>query len=98
MRHFLQLNDFKIDVPGLERNDTYHPVYGTSDDPFLDTRWSLLKRRVGFAWRKLLAPRTAAEPAPAIEAAVLPAPPGGEAVLQSGSGDTLVVISRPGAR
>lgn len=54
LRHFLQLNDFKINVPGLERKETYHPIYGTSDDPFLDTRWSLLKKRLKFSWKKLL--------------------------------------------
>jgi len=54
MRHFLQLNDFKIKVPALEGKESYHPIYGTSDDPFQDTRWSLLKKRVGFSWRKLL--------------------------------------------
>src|SRR6201993_2244093 len=64
MRHFMQLNDFKIDVPGLERTDSYHPLFGTSDDPFRDTRRSLLKRRVRFDWRKLLAIRHSAEPRP----------------------------------
>ena len=54
MRHFMKLNDFGIEVPGLERTDSYHPVYGTSDDPFRDTRRSLLKRRLPFSWRELL--------------------------------------------
>jgi anaerobic magnesium-protoporphyrin IX monomethyl ester cyclase len=54
MRHFMQLNDFGIKIPGLERTDSYHPVYGTSDDPFRDTRRSLLKKRLAFSWRKLL--------------------------------------------
>ena len=54
MRHFMQLNDFGIEIPGLERSDSYHPVYGTSDDPFRDTRRSLLKKRLQFSWRKLL--------------------------------------------
>jgi hypothetical protein len=46
MRHFLQLNDFKIDVPG-RRRATYHPTFGTEEDPFTDTRWSLIRRRLG---------------------------------------------------
>jgi Fe-S oxidoreductase len=54
MRHFLQLNDFGVEIPGNERRDTYHPVYGTSEDPYRDTRWSLLKKGLGFPWRKLL--------------------------------------------
>lgn len=46
MRHFLQLNDFKIDVPGRQR-PAYHPTFGTAEDPFADTRVSLLRRRLG---------------------------------------------------
>lgn len=61
MRHFLQLNNFGIEIPGLKRDYTYHPVYGTSDDPFEDTRWSLLKKRLGFAWRRLLHPPSTRE-------------------------------------
>jgi len=84
MRHFLQLNDFGIRIPGLKRAETYHPIYGTSDDPFDDTRWSLLKRRLGFAWRKLLAPRPVeeAQPEPATSTAP-PALPGSVGVLGS---------------
>ncbi len=45
MRHFLQLNDF-----GIETEEPlpapYHPVYGTAEDPFNDTRFSLLKRKM----------------------------------------------------
>jgi hypothetical protein len=55
MRQFLQLNDFGIEVPGRQRADTYHPVYGTNEDPYRDTRWSLLKQRLPFPWRKRLA-------------------------------------------
>jgi radical SAM superfamily enzyme YgiQ (UPF0313 family) len=58
MRHFLQLNDFKINIPNLARNNVYHPLYGTTDDPYQDTRWSLLKKRLPFPWRKRLAERT----------------------------------------
>jgi hypothetical protein len=46
MRHFLQLNDFKVKVPGRERA-TYHPMFGTDEDPFADTRVSLIRRRLG---------------------------------------------------
>ncbi len=45
MRSYLQLNDFKIDVPGRTRPH-YHPVFGTDDDPFTDTRRSILKRKL----------------------------------------------------
>jgi hypothetical protein len=54
MRHFLQLNDFGIKIPGRRRVETYHPIYGDSTDPFQDTRWSLLKQRLPFLWRKRL--------------------------------------------
>jgi radical SAM superfamily enzyme YgiQ (UPF0313 family) len=57
MRHFLQLNDFKIDIPNLARNNVYHPVYGTSEDPYQDTRWSLLKKRLSFLKGKSLTAR-----------------------------------------
>jgi radical SAM superfamily enzyme YgiQ (UPF0313 family) len=94
MRHFMQLNDFGIEVPGLERTDTYHPVYGTSDDPFRDTRRSLLKKRLRFDWRKLLAmqhaPESRPEPAAALPASVLPKK---QPVGQSQAADTLVSIA-----
>jgi anaerobic magnesium-protoporphyrin IX monomethyl ester cyclase len=48
MRHFLQLNDFQIDVPGRQRSG-YHPVFGTDEDPYADTRRSLIRRPLGFA-------------------------------------------------
>ena len=54
MRQFLQLNDFGIEIPGRQRADSYHPVYGSNQDPYRDTRWSLLKQRLPFAWRKRL--------------------------------------------
>jgi radical SAM superfamily enzyme YgiQ (UPF0313 family) len=52
MRHFLQLNDFGIEIPGRQRTETYHPVYGDNTEPYRDTRWSLLKKRLPFPWRK----------------------------------------------
>lgn len=88
MRHFLQLNDFKIDVPGLERSYTYHPIYGTAEDPFEDTRWSLLKKRLGFAWKQLLARKPKAE-----VAAVAPAPVQPE-LQPVGASSSLVTISK----
>jgi radical SAM superfamily enzyme YgiQ (UPF0313 family) len=48
MRHFLKLNDFGIEIEGRKRGPTYHPVFGTQEDPFNDTRFSLLKRKLGF--------------------------------------------------
>jgi anaerobic magnesium-protoporphyrin IX monomethyl ester cyclase len=54
MRQFLQLNDFGIEIPGRQRADTYHPVYGSHADPYRDTRWTLLKQRLPFQWRKRL--------------------------------------------
>jgi hypothetical protein len=38
MRQFLQLNDFGIEIPGRQRIETYHPVYGNNADPYKDTR------------------------------------------------------------
>jgi radical SAM superfamily enzyme YgiQ (UPF0313 family) len=54
MRQFLQLNDFGIKIPGRQRAENYHPIYGSNADPYLDTRWSLLKKRLPFPWRKRL--------------------------------------------
>jgi anaerobic magnesium-protoporphyrin IX monomethyl ester cyclase len=93
MRHFMQLNDFGIEVPGLERTDSYHPVYGTSDDPFRDTRRSLLKKRLRFNWRKLLAmphtPESRPEPSPVATSSL----PKKQPVGQSEAADTLVSIA-----
>ena len=54
MRHFMQLNNFGIKIPGRQRIETYHPVYGNNADPYKDTRWSLLRHRLSFLRRKLL--------------------------------------------
>jgi anaerobic magnesium-protoporphyrin IX monomethyl ester cyclase len=93
MRHFMQLNDFGIEVPGLERTDSYHPVYGTSEDPFRDTRRSLLKKRLRFNWRKLLAmphtPESRPEPSPVVTSSL----PKKQPVGQSEAADTLVSIA-----
>jgi anaerobic magnesium-protoporphyrin IX monomethyl ester cyclase len=56
MRHFLQLNDFRIRIPWRGRDNAYHPIYGTNDDPYADTRWSLLKRRLPFLGKRRSAP------------------------------------------
>jgi anaerobic magnesium-protoporphyrin IX monomethyl ester cyclase len=100
MRHFMQLNDFGIEIPGLERSDSYHPVYGTSDDPFRDTRRSLLKKRLQFSWRKLLQmPHVAAVPQenarrPPQPATLHPSLLAKEQPLdQSESGNSLVTIA-----
>ena len=92
MKHFMQLNNFNIEVPGLERTDSYHPVFGTADDPFAETTWSLLKKRLSFVWRQLLAGSraAAAEAVPVVPAAPASAE---EPALQSPSGEALVAIS-----
>ena len=93
LRHFLQLNDFKIQVPGLERKETYHPIYGTSEDPFLDTRWSLLNKRLKFSWKQLLAKGA---PQERVLAGVPPEPPAlrpEDPELQQVSGSSLVSIA-----
>jgi len=46
MRHYLQLNNFGIRIPGREGPECYHPVYGDTRDPYRDTRWSLLRSRL----------------------------------------------------
>jgi radical SAM superfamily enzyme YgiQ (UPF0313 family) len=46
MRQYLQLNDFGIVADALPRRSAYHPVFGTSDDPFTDTRTSLIRRKL----------------------------------------------------
>lgn len=48
MRQYLQLNDFGLDGAGAGRRQTYHPVYASPDDPFQDTRRSLLRRKLPF--------------------------------------------------
>jgi radical SAM superfamily enzyme YgiQ (UPF0313 family) len=46
MRHFTNLNDFGLDIQGRLKGDSYHPIFGTHEDPFADTRLSLLKKRL----------------------------------------------------
>lgn len=46
MRHFTNLNDFGREIQGRSGGDSYHPIFGTQEDPFADTRLSLLKKRL----------------------------------------------------
>jgi hypothetical protein len=43
MRQFLQLNNFGIEMKDHPNGRIYHPVLGTEEDPFKDTRRSLLR-------------------------------------------------------
>ena len=45
-RHFTNLNDFGLEIQGRSGRDSYHPIFGTQEDPFADTRLSLLKKRL----------------------------------------------------
>jgi anaerobic magnesium-protoporphyrin IX monomethyl ester cyclase len=51
MRQYLQLNDFGFEADGLDRGRPYHPLFGTAEDPFDDSRASLIRRRLPFRWR-----------------------------------------------
>ena len=46
MRHFTNLNNFGLDMQGRSAGGSYHPILGTHDDPFADTRASLLRKRL----------------------------------------------------
>ena len=46
MRHYTTLNDFGLEIQGRAGGDSYHPIFGTQEDPFADTRRSLLKKRL----------------------------------------------------
>ncbi len=48
MRQYLQLNDFGIDLDGLPKRRAYHPIFGTADDPFGDSRSSIIRRKLPF--------------------------------------------------
>ena len=48
MRQFLQLNDFGLPAPGPTRRPSYHPVFGPGNDPFDDSRASMLRRKLPF--------------------------------------------------
>jgi anaerobic magnesium-protoporphyrin IX monomethyl ester cyclase len=46
MRHFLKLNDFQIPMQDQSGKYKYHPVFGNHQDPYEDTRRSILKQRL----------------------------------------------------
>ena len=46
MRHFLQLNDFNIEMNDRPKGPVYHPIFGTDEDPYMDGRISLLRRKL----------------------------------------------------
>ena len=46
MRQYLRLNDLGIDIEGLPPRPSYHPVFGTADDPVRQSRSALLRRRL----------------------------------------------------
>ena len=46
MRHYTNLNDFGLEIQGRTGGDSYHPIFGTQEDPFTDTRRSLLRKRL----------------------------------------------------
>jgi anaerobic magnesium-protoporphyrin IX monomethyl ester cyclase len=48
LRQYLQLNDFGIEVPGLPRKASYHPISGNGEDAIQDRKWQLLRRRLPF--------------------------------------------------
>jgi len=49
MRHFTSLNDFGLAMEGRPGGGSYHPILGTREDPFADTRRSLLKKRLALS-------------------------------------------------
>ena len=46
MRHFLQLNDFNIEMNDRPKGPVYPPIFGTDEDPYMDGRISLLRRKL----------------------------------------------------
>ncbi|MEW6366654.1 MAG: radical SAM protein [Acidobacteriota bacterium] len=48
MRHYLALNDFGLPAQRRDRSYSYHPIFGTADDPYAETRRSVLRRKLGF--------------------------------------------------
>ena len=36
------------DIPGYEREHTYHPVFGTEEDPYRETARSILRKKLSF--------------------------------------------------
>jgi len=48
LRQYLQLNDFGIEIPDIPKKPSYHPIFGSDEDPMLDRRWSLVRKRLPF--------------------------------------------------
>jgi radical SAM superfamily enzyme YgiQ (UPF0313 family) len=46
MRHFMKLNDFNLPLRNNAARYRYHPVFGSSEDPYEDTRRSLLQKKL----------------------------------------------------
>jgi len=68
MKHYLDLNDFGIEIPGYERTASYHPVFGDTSEPYQESRKQLLSRPLTFS-----PPCPAKVPGPAGELANEPA-------------------------
>jgi anaerobic magnesium-protoporphyrin IX monomethyl ester cyclase len=68
MKHFLDLNDFQIEIPGYERPSSYHPIFGDTSDPYRESREQMLTRKLAFS-----PPPPAAIPGPTPETAQEPA-------------------------
>jgi anaerobic magnesium-protoporphyrin IX monomethyl ester cyclase len=51
MRHFLKLNDFKLPLmhPSDRYPYPYHPVFGSTEDPYEDTRRSIIRKKTAIA-------------------------------------------------
>ena len=62
MRHFLNLNNFRIFMKGRAGAATYHPVFGTDTDPYADSRFSILRRRMNLDQNSATGLRQAADP------------------------------------
>jgi len=60
MRHFLNLNNFRIFMKGRTSDPVYHPVFGTDADPFADSRASIIRQRMSLP-NQGLAPAMAGE-------------------------------------
>jgi hypothetical protein len=51
MRHYLKLNDFRIPLDDQPEKYKYHPLFGTHQDPYQDTRRTILKQRLSLSGR-----------------------------------------------
>ncbi len=62
MRHFLNLNNFKVFMRGRTGGATYHPVFGTDTDPHEDSRSSIIRQKLDFSGTPEIDPRETARP------------------------------------